>query len=59
MGAGDNSRLSEAMAYIFAGIAAFSFWQGVALAVTIIAGLISAICGGIRIYDRLRFGRPQ
>jgi hypothetical protein len=49
----------DAATWISAGVAAFSFWQGVALGVTIIAGLVSIILGLIRLHDRIRYGRPQ
>lgn len=48
----------DAAAITFAGVAAFSFWQGVALAVTILAGLASLTLACIRIHDRLKYGRP-
>lgn len=35
-----------------AAVAAVSFWQGVALALTIIAALVSITCGLVRLYDR-------
>lgn len=38
-------------------IAAFSFWQGVALALTIIAAVVSIACGIVRLYDRFHSGR--
>ena len=47
---------ADRWAYTFAGIAAFSFWQGFALAVTILAGLASLILAGIKIHDRWRYG---
>jgi hypothetical protein len=37
-------------------MAAFSFWQGVALAVTILAGLGSLSLIILRWHDRLRYG---
>ena len=53
----DHSRHAlDGAAWISAGIAAFSFWQGIALAITIIAGLISITLGLIRVHDRLKYG---
>ena len=46
----------EGGAYLFAGVAAVSLSQA-ALIVTLLAGLLSAILAGIRIHDRLRYGR--
>lgn len=55
----DNGRLTEAGAWFSAGLAGFSFWQGFALGVTIIAGLISIMLGLFRLHDRLKYGpRP-
>lgn len=51
------SDFSEKGAYLFAGIATFSFWQGFALGVTILAGLASLMLACIRIHDRFRYGR--
>ena len=52
-----DQRLVEGGAYVFAGLATFSFWQGFALAVTILAGLASLILACIRIHDRFKYGR--
>jgi hypothetical protein len=49
-------KLVEVGAYLFAGVAAVSLSQA-ALLVTISAGLLSAILAGIRIHDRIRYGR--
>lgn len=54
-----DHRALDAATWLSAGIAAFSFWQGVALAVTIVAGGISVILGLIRLHDRIRYGPPQ
>jgi hypothetical protein len=51
-----DHRFLDLGAGLFAGIAAISFWQGIALAVTIIAGCLSIMLGGIRLYDRLKYG---
>lgn len=48
---------AERGAYLFAGVAVVSLQQA-AFAVTIIAGLISAILGAIKLHDRVRYGRP-
>lgn len=47
---------AERGAYLLAGLAAFSFWQGFALGVTILAGLASLILAAFRIHDRICFG---
>jgi hypothetical protein len=52
----DHYRALDLSAAVFAGLAAFSFWQGIALAVTIIAGLLSIALAGIRLHDRVRYG---
>lgn len=44
---------------IGAAVAAVSFWQGVALALTIIAAIVSIACGAVRLYDRFNTGRWQ
>ena len=54
-----DHRFLDGGAWLFAGIAAVSFWQGVALAVTILAGLASFMLACIRIHDRLKYGRSQ
>lgn len=54
----DSRHVLDGAAWLSAGIAAVSFWQGIALAVTIIAGMISITLGLIRVHDRLRYG-PQ
>ena len=51
-----DHRSLDLMTWISAGVAAVSFWQGVALAVTIMAGLVSIICGCVRLYDRFHTG---
>jgi hypothetical protein len=56
MGFQDAHPWAERGAYIFAGVAVVSLQQA-AFAVTIIAGLISAILGAIKLHDRLKYGR--
>jgi hypothetical protein len=51
-----DHRLLDTATGLFATVAVIGFWQGVALAVTIIAALISIALGAIRIHDRLRYG---
>jgi hypothetical protein len=51
-----DHRWLDGAAWLSAGVAAFSFWQGVALAVTIVAGLVSIMLGFLRLYDRLKYG---
>lgn len=48
---------AERGAYLFAGVAVVSLQQA-AFAVTIVAGLISAVLGAIKLHDRLRYGKP-
>jgi hypothetical protein len=52
----NDHRMLDTASGFFAGIAVLSFWQGVALTVTIIAAVVSIICGLVRLYDRLRYG---
>lgn len=47
---------AERGAYIFAGVAVVSLQQA-AFAVTIVAGIISATLGLIKLHDRIRYGR--
>jgi len=51
----DQQKLVEGAAYVFAGVAAISFAQ-LAYVVTIVAGIISAMLGVIRLHDRIRYG---
>lgn len=51
-----DHRLLDSATGLFAGVAVLSFWQGVALTVTIIAALVSITLGCVRIYDRLKYG---
>jgi hypothetical protein len=51
-----DHRILDAGAAFFAVVAGISFWQGVALALTIIAAVVSITLGCIRIHDRLRYG---
>jgi hypothetical protein len=51
-----DHRLLDTATGLFAGVAVLSFWQGVALAVTIIAALVSITLGCVRLYDRFRYG---
>ena len=43
-------------AWGFAALATVSFWQGLGLAVTILAALASLILASIRIHDRIKYG---
>lgn len=52
----DAHNWAERGAYLFAGVAVVSLQQA-AFAVTIIAGLISAVLGLIKLHDRVRYGR--
>lgn len=51
-----DHRFLDATTGLFAGLAVFSFWQGVALGVTIIAAIVSIACGLVRLFDRFRYG---
>lgn len=51
----DHNQWVERLAYVFAGIAAVSLAQA-ALAVTIVAGLLSIVLGAFRLHDRLKHG---
>jgi hypothetical protein len=55
----DQHRLIDSLAVIFAGVAGVAFWQHVALAVTILAGLGSLSLIALRWHDRIRYGRPS
>jgi hypothetical protein len=52
----EHSQWVERLAYLFAGVAAVSLSQA-ALLVTIAAGALSAVLAGIRIHDRIKYGR--
>jgi MFS superfamily sulfate permease-like transporter len=56
VGGGNDHRLIDSATWVAAIIAGVSFWQGVALAVTILAGLVSITLGCFRLYDRVRYG---
>jgi hypothetical protein len=56
MGVSEMHPWAERGAYLFAGVAVVSLQQA-AFAVTIIAGLISAVLGAIKLHDRLKYGR--
>jgi hypothetical protein len=51
-----DHRILDTMTGLFAGLAVISFWQGIALAVTIIAAFVSIACGIVRLYDRYKYG---
>lgn len=53
-----TKRLIELASFLCAGVAAVSLSQA-ALIVTICAGLMSLILGGVRLYDRLKYGRGE
>ena len=52
-----TNRWLDGLTFLFAGVSAVSLLQDVAVVVTILAGLVSIILGGIRVYDRIRYGR--
>lgn len=54
-----DHRTLDLATWVSGAIAAVSFWQGVALAVTILAGIVSVACGCVRLYDRFRTGGWQ
>jgi divalent metal cation (Fe/Co/Zn/Cd) transporter len=51
-----DHRTLDIVTGIGAAVAAVSFWQGVALALTIIAAIVSIACGAVRLYDRFSTG---
>jgi hypothetical protein len=51
----EHKGIADALTYLCAGVAVVSLTQA-ALLVTITAGLISIILGGIRLHDRLKYG---
>lgn len=51
-----DHRFLDGGAAFFALLAGVSFWQGIALGLTIIAAMVSITLGCIRIHDRLRYG---
>jgi uncharacterized protein involved in cysteine biosynthesis len=53
------NRWLDWLAILFAGVSAVSLIQGVAVVVTIVAGIVSIVIGGFRINDRIRNGRGQ
>lgn len=56
MAGGEIHSWAERGAYLFAGVAVVSLQQA-AFAVTIIAGLISAALGLIKLHDRIKYGK--
>jgi hypothetical protein len=52
----NDHRVLDVGSGFFAGFALFSFWQGVALAITIVSGLVAITLGCISLYDRIRYG---
>jgi hypothetical protein len=51
-----DHRALDFVTWVSGALAVVTFWQGVALAVTIIAGIVSAVCGIVRLYDRFTYG---
>jgi hypothetical protein len=51
----EHSRLVEALAYVFGGLALFSLTQA-AVVMSLIAATVSVLLGGIRIHDRIKYG---
>ena len=49
-------RLLDLLAFMFAGVSVIGLLQGVALVVTIGAGLASMSLAGLRWHDRLKYG---
>ena len=45
-------RFLDVATHVSAGVSVISFWQGVEIATTITAGVISIILGCISLYDR-------
>jgi hypothetical protein len=55
----DHRGVIDLVAAGLAGIATISFLQGLALVVTILAGLGSLSLAGMRGYDRIKYGVPK
>lgn len=51
----DHRGLTDLFTFLCAGIAVVSLTQA-ALVVSIMAGLISVVLGGIRLHDRVKYG---
>lgn len=51
----EHSRLVEALAYAFGGLALISLTQA-AVVMSLMAATVSVILGAIRIHDRIKFG---
>jgi hypothetical protein len=51
----EHSRLVEALAYLFGGIALFSLAQA-AVVMSLLAAIVSVVLGGIRLHDRIKYG---
>jgi hypothetical protein len=52
-----TKRLTEFGSFLFAGISGVLTLANAALIVSIVAGLVSAVLGLVRIYDRVKYGR--
>ena len=52
----ENHGILKFASTMFAALSVYSFWQGIALAVTIVSGLIAITLGGISLYDRIVYG---
>lgn len=51
-----TKRVAEFAAFLCAGVSAVSLSQA-AVVISILAGLVSIVLGGIRIHDRLKYGK--
>jgi len=54
----EHRHIVDAIAWVLGGLAVFGFWQGVALALTILAALGSLSLVGLRWYVFFKYG-PQ
>lgn len=46
----------DVLTWLLAAFTVGSFWHGVALAVTIMSGVLGLILGGFRLHDRIKYG---
>ena len=52
----DHRHFLDSLAWVLGGLAVFGFWQGVALGITILAGLGSLSLVALRWHDRIKYG---
>lgn len=51
-----TGHVADLVTFTSAVVAVGSFWQGVALALTIVSTIIAIVLGGYRLYDRIKYG---